>query len=200
MLAFQILFALALVSPEAVLEAARKDGANDIRIYRVQLDTDSALEVVLQFIIPSQGVIGRVLDQDGGGWQVVGKFNSWWRFEAADAESFLEFRETVTPGVKDVIVRHRGGGTEISGTTLDIYRLRNGVLELVLSVMEQETAMEHPSGDVFETNAQIAYMPGRIKTVALRRPGNRKTCISYVWSAARFRFEDDPSTDNSACR
>ena len=115
--AFQILFALALVSPETILEAARRAGAINIRVHRVQLDADSAIEVVLQFIIPGQGVVGRVLDPDGGRWRVIGEFNSWWRFKEADAKRFFEFRETVRPRVMDLIVRSRGGGTEISGTT-----------------------------------------------------------------------------------
>src|SRR5437868_1028861 len=116
---FQFLLALALLSPEALVEQVRKDGAKDVRIHRVQLDEDPELEVVVQFIIPGQGVIGRVLDQNGGAWREVGKFGSWWRFEPTDAEKFLEFRETVTAGIKDIVVRYRGGGTEVSGTTLE---------------------------------------------------------------------------------
>ena len=42
----------------------------------------------------------------------AGKFNSWWNYTKADSGNFLEFRETVETGVKDLIVRTRGGGTE----------------------------------------------------------------------------------------
>ena len=193
--AFAFLFAFALLSPETLIEQLRRDGAQDLRVHRVQLDADPSLEVVLQCIIPGQGVIGRVLDHDNGVWRMIGKFNSWWRFEPADAGRFLEFRETVATGVKDIIVRYRGGGTEVSGTTVEIHRLRDGNLVNVLSVNEETTAMEHPSGNVFVTSAEITYALGRITTVTMRRPGNRRTCASYAWNEARFHFEEE----NGAC-
>jgi hypothetical protein len=195
---FQFLFALALLSPEALVEQARKDGAKDVRVHRIQLDEDPQLEVVIQFIIPGQGVVGRVLDLVDSEWREVAKFGSWWRFEEADAERFLEFRETVAHDVKDIIVRYRGGGTEVSGTTLEVHRLRKGVLVNVLSVKEQETAMEHPSGDVFETSARTTFAPGRIDTLTTRNPGNKKTCVTYTWNEARFRFEESSTQNN--CR
>jgi hypothetical protein len=195
---FQFLFALALLSPEALVEQARKDGAKDIRIQRVQLDEDPQLEAVIQFIIPGQGVFGRVLNQDGGTWREVGKFNSWWDFEPADADRFLEFRETVAAGISDLIVRTRGGGTEVSGTELTIHRLRKGVLTSVFSLREQETSMEHPSGKVGEVAARLAFTPGRIDITTTLNPGNKKTCATYVWNEAGFRFEESSAQNN--CR
>ena len=189
--AFPFLFAFALLSPETLIEQLRRDGAEELRVHRVQLDADSSLEVVIQCIIPGQGVIGRVLDHHNGVWRMIGKFGSWWRFEPADAVRFLEFRETVATGVKDIIVRHRGGGTEVSGTTVEVYRLRNGNLVNVFSVSEEETAMEHPSGNVFVTSAEITFAPGRITTVTTRHPGNRRTCASFAWNEARFHFEEE---------
>ncbi len=147
--AFPFLFAFALLSPETLIEQLRRDGAQDLRVHRVQLDADPSLEVVLQCIIPGQGVI----------------------------------------------VRYRGGGTEVSGTTVEVHRLRNGNLVNVLSVSEEETAMEHPSGNVSVTSAEITYAPGRITTVTTRHPGNRRTCVSFAWDEARFHFEEE----NGAC-
>ena len=198
MFPFQLLFALAVLSPEAVVEQARRDGATDVRVQRIQLDDDPPLEAVIQFILPGQGVMGRVLDPDGTGWREAGKFNSWWRFEPADAYRLFEFRETVAAGINDVIVRHRSGGTEESSTNLDIYRLRKGVLVNVLSLKEQQTAMEHPNNDVYENAAQITYKSGRIDVLLIRNPGNKRTCATYTWSEVRFRFEES-STDNN-CR
>lgn len=195
---FQFLFALALLSPEALVEQARKDGATDIRIHRIQLDEDPQLEVVIQFIIPGREVVGRVLDQHGDGWRQAGEFNSWWNFEPADAKRFLEFRETVASGINDIVVRTRGGGTEVSGTELSVYRLRKGVLVNVFSVKEQETSMEHPSGKVFETTARLTFTSGRIEIITTRDPGNKKTCATYLWNEARFRFEESSTQDN--CR
>jgi len=196
MFPFQLLFALAVLSPEAVVEQARKDGATGIRVQRIQLDDDPPLEAVIQFILPGQGVMGRVLDPDGSGWREAGKFNSWWRFEPADAEKLFEFREIVTPGVNDLIVRHRSGGTEESSANLEIYRLRKGVLVNVLSLKEQQTAMEHPNNDVFETTAQLTYKPSRIDVLSIRNPGNKRTCAIYTWNEARFRFEESSTQDN----
>ena len=190
MIPFHILLALAVVSPEARVAQLRSEGASDIRVHRVQLDADAPLEVVLQFIAPAPAGAhcAEVWDEGGGGWHTVGKFDSWFEFQPKDADRFLEFRETVEAGVRDMIVRRKGGGTEVSGTTLRIHRLRNGTMAEVLSISEEETAMEHPSGDVYVTKARVTFALGRVTVESVRQPGDKRTRATYVWDAARFRF------------
>lgn len=179
-----------------MVDQLRQRGADGIQVHRAQLDADAPLEAVIQYQLPDSGVHAIVLDSHGSEWREAGKFNSWWNYIKTDSERFLEFRETAEKGVKDLIVRTRGGGTEEARTTLEIYRLRDGAMVNVLTVTESLSAMEHPSGDVFTTTARFTYAIGRVTVRATRNPGNRQTCKSSVWNAARFRFDEEskPST------
>jgi hypothetical protein len=189
--AFQFLLALALASPETNVEALRRQGATAIQLHRMQLDADPALEAVIQYELPEKGVHAVVLDQRGSEWREAGRYNSWWNFTKSDASRFLEFRQTVGPGVNDILVRTRSGGTEDARTTLEIARLKDGAMITVLSIKEHETAMEHPSGDVFTTEARIEYAPGAITVRSTKKPGSTNTCQLYRWNAAAYRFEDE---------
>ena len=64
--AFPFLFVFVLLCPETLIEQLRRDGPQDLRVPRVQLDADPSLEVVLQCIIPGQGVIGRGQNHNNG--------------------------------------------------------------------------------------------------------------------------------------
>jgi len=77
--------------------------------------------------------------------------------------------------------------------TVRIFGLRNKVLEKVLSINEQEAAMEQPSGNICEQSAQIISSRGRITTITTRSPWKRRTCAVYTWNESRFRFEQDPA-------
>ncbi|HEU0120455.1 MAG TPA: hypothetical protein VFQ91_08020 [Bryobacteraceae bacterium] len=189
--AFQLVFAVALASPEAVAAQVRAEGATDVRVQLVQLDADDAMEAVVQYILPGSGVHAQVLDSRANGWQVAGKFNTWWNFVPEDADRFIELRETVRLGTQDVVVRTRGGGTEDSRTVLEIWRMRDGVMVNVLTLKEQETAMEHPSGDVFTTVARVEFEPGRVTVRSLKNPGEKRSCVSYFWDEAGFRFGEE---------
>lgn len=190
--AFQFLFALALSGPEAHAKTLQNQGATALHIHRVQLDADPSIEAVIQYELPAKGVHAVVLDQRRGEWRVAGRFNSWWNFTKADATRFLEFRETVDPGVKDILIRTRSGGTEDARTTLEIARLKDGAMVIVLAISEHETAMEHPSGDVYSTEARIEHAPGLVTVRSTKRPGNALTCQLYRWNSAAFRFQEEP--------
>lgn len=190
--AFQFLFALALASPEALADQLRSQGATALQLHRLQLDADTPLEAVIQYELPGKGVHAIVLDQRGAEWREAGRFNSWWNFTKTDADRFLEFRETVEGGVKDILIRTRSGGTEDARTTLEITRLKDGAVVTVLSIKEHETAMEHPSGDVFTTEAKLSFAPGAITVHSTRHPGSVLTCQLHRWNAAAFRFDETP--------
>ena len=182
------LLAVAVVSPEAFVEQLQRDGAMGVRVERVQLDSDAELEAVVRFEREGAGAFAVVLDSVGGGWREAGRFNTWWNFVKADGERLVELRETVDMGVFDLVVRTRSGGTEDSRTVLEIWRMRGGVMVSVLTLIEQETAMEHPSGDVFSTAARVTFALGRVTVESVRQPGEKRTRATYVWDAARFRF------------
>ena len=185
-----LLLAVVISSPEAFVEQLRQDGAVDVRMERVQLDGDAELEAVVRFEREDTGAHAVVLDFNGGEWREAGRFNTWWNFVKADGERLVELRETAETGVKDLVVRTRSGGTEDSKTVLEVWRMRAGRLVPVLTVTEQETAMEHPSGDVFSTAARVSFAVGRITVETVRQPGGKRTRAAYAWDAARFRFVD----------
>ena len=182
------LLAVAVVSPEAFVEQLRRDGAVGVRVERVQLDSDAELEAVVRFEREGAGAFAVVLDSGGDGWREAGRFNTWWNFVKADGERLVELRETVEVGISDLIVRTRSGGTEDSRTVLEVWRMRQGRMAPVLTLTEQETAMEHPSGDVFSTAARVTFALGRVTVESVRQPGEKRTRAAYVWDAARFRF------------
>jgi len=188
MSAFHILLALALASPEQLAEQLRLQGATGIRVQLAQLDEDPAMEALVQYELPGSGVHAKILDLGKSGWQTAGSFNTWWEFKPEDAERFIEFRETVRLGVQDVVVRTRSGGTEASQTTVEVFRMKDGALAGVLRMKEREVAMEHPSGDVFTTEAKITIEPGKVTVRSIRHPGGIESCRLHTWDAERFTF------------
>lgn len=192
MIPFHVLLAVMVASPEAFVEQLRRDGAREIRVDRVQLDSDAELEAVVRFEQEGTGAFAVVLDLQKTEWREVGRFNTWWNYVRADGERLVEWRETVEAGVKDLVVRTRSGGTEDSRTVLEVWRLRAGRMVPVLTVTEQETAMEHPSGDVYSTAARVGFELGRVTVEAVRQPGEKRTSAAFVWNAAQFRFVDAP--------
>jgi hypothetical protein len=196
---FQFLFAVALASPETLVEQVRRQGANGIQVHRVQLDADAPLECVVQYELPDSGVHAVVLDSRGSEWREVGRYNAWWNYTKRDSERFLEFRQIAETGVNDVIVRTRSGGTEEARTTVEIHRMQSGAMVNVLNLTEYSSAMEHPSGDVFTTVTRLSYSPGRVVSDSTKNPGGRRTCQVYIWNAARFRFEEDTGASGASC-
>ena len=182
------LLAVAVASPEAFVEQLRKDGAVGVRVERVQLDSDAEVEAIVRFELAGAGAFAVVLDSAADGWREVARFNTWWNFVKADGERLVELRETVEVGIFDLIVRTRSGGTEDSRTVLEIWRMRQGRMAPVFTLTEQETAMEHPSGDVFSTAARLTFALGRVTVESVRQPGDKRTRATYVWDVARFRF------------
>lgn len=197
---FQFLMAVAVFgSPEAFVGTLQ--GAAEVRVHRVQLDGDAELEAVVQYEVAGSGVYAVVLDQRGGEWREVARFNSWWNYERGDYGTFLEFRAVAEAGVQDVIVRVRSGGTEAARRVMEVFRLREGTMRSVLSVVEEETAMEHPSGDVFATAARVRFAGvGRVEVRSVRNPGGLVRCRVFVWDGEGFGFKEDPGAAVDACR
>lgn len=184
------LVALALASPEALQEQLRRDGAVGVRIERVQLDGDAEPEAIVRFDREGSGAFAVVLDFVGGEWREAGKFNTWWNYAKTDGDRLVELLETVEPGVKDLLIRTRNGGTEESRTVVEVWRMRKGQMVPVFTVTEQETAMEHPSGDVYSTVARVSFSLGKVTVESVRQPGDRRTRKQYLWDAARFQFTE----------
>lgn len=169
-----------------------KTGATNVRVRRVQLDRDPELEAIVQWEMPDTGAHAAVLDPAAPGWRELARFNTWWSYLPADGQRLIEARPLVDPAVHDLLVRFKSGETEHVRHTLTLYRLRDGKLRPVLEIKESETAMEHPSGDVFTTTAAVDFAPGRVTVKSKREPGGRTACALHVWNEDRFRFDERP--------
>lgn len=186
---FQFLLLLNLTSPDALVEQLRRQGAREIGIERVQMDSDPEFEALVRYEKPGEGIHAVILDAGREGWMRAGGFNAWWSLTEDDRKRFVELRPAVEAPIQDVFVRTRSGGTEEERITLEIYRLREGKLVNVLSIVEYLSAMEHPSGDVFNTTVTLHSRPGRIVSESVRRPGGRRVCTVYRWEPNSFRFQ-----------
>lgn len=192
MVLLQLLLALAPLDPDAFARDLAKTGAANVRVRRVQLDRDAPLEAIVQWEMPDTGAHAAVLDPAGPAWRELARFNTWWSYLPADGERLIETRPLVDPAVQDLLVRVKSGETEHVRHTLTAYRLREGKLLPVLEIKESETAMEHPSGDVFTTTAAVTFAPGRVTVRTKREPGGRTGCALHVWNEDRFRFDERP--------
>jgi hypothetical protein len=173
-------------------KAVGVERARDVRLAFIQLDDDAAEEAVLQFD-DGRGVAAVVLDARGAGWEIAGKFNDWWNYKPAHADRFIELRETVDGGVKDLLVRTHGGGTEEETIDVELFRMRAGKLIPVWKANEYSYKMEHPSGKAATSVSVVAFPePGR----AVVRTGT--VCRAFVWSRESFRFEE--AAGGGGCR
>lgn len=190
MLLLPILLALAAGDPESLAESLRRAGAGAVRIERVQLDLDAELEAIVRWERNDTGAHAAVLDHVGNEWREAGRVNTWWSYVAADGQRLIETRPTVDAGQMDLLVRVKSGETEHVRQTLTVFRLRAGRLVNVLEVPEFETAMEHPSGEVFTTTTTLTFGPGQITVRSRRTPGGRTGCALYVWNEEQYRFDE----------
>lgn len=183
------LLLLAAPTPEALVSQLKASGATAVTLEYTQLDADPDPEAVIRYTKSDTGAHALILDLQSNTWREIAHFNTWWNFTPADASTLLTLQPTVDPAINDLIVRTRSGGTEDSRTSLEIHRLRTGYTTNVLAITEQETAMEHPSGDVYTITTIIEVNPGKITVQATRNPGNRQTTNLYTWNPTNFRFE-----------
>lgn len=186
---FFALLLLAAPTPESILQQLKSAGAAAITLEHAQLDADPEPEAIIRYTQGDTGAHALILDWQSKAWREVAHFNTWWNFTPADAASLLTLKPTVDPAINDLIVRTRSGGTEVARTTFEIHRLRNGAATNVFSLTEHETAMEHPSGDVYTTNASIQIAPPRITVHSTRNPGSRRATIVFTWNPEKFRFD-----------
>jgi len=70
-------------------------------------------------------------------WKRIGLFSCWCKYEANPLEGFIEFRPVLHWPQTDILVHDSGGGSGVSGRTLNIFRIRNDRLEKIYSATDK---------------------------------------------------------------
>jgi hypothetical protein len=164
----------------------------DVRLFAVNLDADRDLERVLMF--RSGGLDGAavIAKQEDGVWWELGSFRCCGPGGSPRVEPFIELRETVWYGTKDIVV-HLGGpqGTGVGERDVSIYRVLRGRLYKVLQIVEwtYNLAGEETSRiDYPDVGSSVG--PSVIAVKKTKQVGSRRTvqCTPYQWDRARFAF------------
>jgi hypothetical protein len=187
----------------------------EARLYAVNLDSDSDLEYVLiaNTDFPP-GTIALVFDKIGASWWVIGDFSYGWQRDANEAERFIELREIVHYGRKEIIVRDWGGGTGFAETGLSIYRMQNGSLYRVFRTVEDgfhfiygvgTTEYEHRTLEYsdHDWNAPALLVARHVKRIEPAQEGAAvrvsRDCSVFQWDAAAFVFVKKKAAMPSLC-
>lgn len=199
------------------LGVASADATESIQasIRAVNLDSDPELEYVL-ILVPTfpPASTAYVFDKDERGWWIVGEFSYGWHWDANEAERFLELREIVRRGRKDILVRDMEGGTGLQETDLSIYRIANGALYRIFETVEERegwvvgtsaTEYEHrmidfPDPDEDGKVFLVSHYEKNTVFSNHERPDRRSTsCAAYRWDAESFVFVVDSTAAKTKC-
>jgi hypothetical protein len=191
------------------------DRPEDTRLYALNLDSDPDLEYVLEAKVAFAATIAWVFKKGPEGWWMVGEFLYSWHWDANQAERFIEFREIVTYGRKEIIVRDTGGGTGFAETRLAIYRMNNGFLYRVFETTEDGFSNVVGTGTAEYEHRDIEYPDPdgadghTFLIVRLRKhledgPDHKKpeirACSPFSWDAVFFRFAEDKAAATTVCK
>lgn len=156
----------------------------------VNLDADPRLERVLT-LQTSRHTAALVFQQNGSPWWQLGTFLSGGPTNQPQ-DPFLELRETVWPGTKDLIL-HSGGsqGTGAGEVRLSILRLLRGHLYEVLNLTESAYNWTSSESSQFTyPNLSSRATPPRLLVRTQKRAHGRTSTTrqTYRWDAKRFAF------------
>ena len=185
------------------------------RLSAVNLDSDSDLEYILVATghFPPR-TIAVVFDKTGGSWWVVGDFSYWWHWGANEAEQFIELREIVHDGRKEIIVRDWGGVTGAAETCLSIYRMNSGSLYRIFRALEdgfhfivgagtseyEYRILEYPDHD---WNAPALLVARHLKRIGPAQKGVAirvsRDCSVFRWDPSAFVFVENKAATPSLC-
>ena len=198
------------------LGVAFADGSQpvDARLYAVNLDADAGLEYMLIASGFPASTIAVVFAKDGEGWWMVGQFSYWWHWSANEAERFIELREIVWPGRKEIIVREQGGGTGFAETNLSIYRLHKGYLYRIFQTTEDAFHYVYGGGRSEYEHRDLEYLErdnsDRVFVVVRyekrtefdqhsRRTQKARSCSVFRWDGASFSLGEDMAASAEFC-
>ncbi len=184
------------------------------RLAAVNLDPDPELEYVLIATGATHLSMAYVFDQDDRGWWVAGEFPYGYHWNPNEAERFVELREIVWYGRKDIVVRDTGGGTGILETSLSIYRMHNGLLYRIFETTEDREASilgtsmtEHEHRDISfpehytgDPAFLVSRYQKRTEFAEHARPDRKiSSCSAFRWDAVSFVFVEDKAAAKFQC-
>jgi hypothetical protein len=189
---------------------------SDARLLLVNLDADDEREIIY-LLSESTGTVALIFDHQADGWWEVGRFGYRWHWDPNKAERFVELREILPYGGKDILVRDMSGGTGASGTQLSIYRLLNGRLYRIFETEEeswgyvygaaktvsQRSIIDYPTDD---TKGERFLVVRRVERTEPDEPTKaypvteNTSCSPFRWNADRFAFVRDETGGRRLCR
>ncbi len=207
-------------SPEDRGEALRLLGHKEIdasesltaRLYAVHLDSRADLQYILIATGQPARSIAMVFQGKRQEWWAIGDFTYWYHWDANEAERFVELREIVWSGRKEIIVRDHEGGTGMAETTLSIYRMQDGRLYRVFRTLEdgydshqgiseyEHRTLEYPEHDWNAPAFLVVRYVKRTEPAEGGRPVRvTRKCSVFRWDAAGFAFVGDKAATPKLC-
>jgi hypothetical protein len=169
----------------------------DARLIWTNLDKNHELEAVVMYTDSRRATHAFVFAKQQNEWWQIGNFHYRWHWNSESAEHFVEFREIVWPGRKDLIVREASGGTDVVQTELRIYRMYGGLLYRVFTILEEKDVNAYLESNRLSYYDSDAAEPPSIVVRHVKiahhaddaeGPADVATCSGYAWDAGKFAF------------
>jgi hypothetical protein len=192
------------------------------RLYRVNLDDDPEMEIILVFDIG----VGRetrllIFKSSQAEWYRIGAFTLWYMWGPDDAEHMLELRNIIDFDHKDIIIRLTAGGSDIQKEVeLSIYRIYDGRLYRTFHTTERfalRRFSERREMVIDDERHHIFYpdlVQGTQPYIVVRhtkelvpesawgvteKPAKTLSCVPYRWDPIKYVFTADRSTSAMFC-
>ena len=171
----------------------------EVTVSAANLDTDGDLERVL--VVKTLSVShASILKRESDTWWQVGSFACCL---SRSVEPFVELRETVWPGTKDILIhRMSAQGTGVGSGDLQIYRMWRGRLYKVFDIVESSYDFAHTvTTQIHYPDEESNSSPRRIVVHRSVEANSRKRseCLPYQWDASKFAFLQIPAS-KSLCQ
>jgi hypothetical protein len=117
--------------------------ADRARLQYVQLDDSPGQEALLTFV-RFEHPVALVFKQKTCGWRLVAALSSWLRFEDYPYENWLSLRETIEPGIHQLLIRDSYGDSSSYVRKARVLRLNGDALTQVAEI--EEESIQHIDG------------------------------------------------------
>ena len=141
--------ALTLVAVAPLFLMTRTPGGGDdwtvpseARLFFGHYQNDNDMAVVAVNI--HQYTWASVLLRGASGWERIGRFVCWCRYESNPMEGFIELRPVLHWPQTEILVHDSGGGSGLYTRNLSVYRIRNSRLEQIFDT-EDKRVDGHPT-------------------------------------------------------
>lgn len=159
--------------------------AENVSSQFVQLDGDRRQEAIIRFA-RLENPVAIVLEEGTCGWQIIGTFSAWLRYEDYLYKDWFELRETVKQGVSEILLRDSTGDSTS-------YVRKARLLKLIDGSFKQIAEFEEENIEPFEN-----YQGDDWSDVKLRQQSEvsfeTRGQIKLKTSQEQIKYEGTPST------